>query len=415
MSTVRTLATAVIGVLAAACAPAPPSVNAIGAGYVQAALRLAQHDPSLVEAWRGPSRLEPGPRGPVKQIAADIAALLDQAAGAAADISSAEEQARVRYLTLQLNALRFAADRQLGRATTIDEQVKEEFALELPPFDAGPVQKHLAEIGALLPGKGTLAERVSDLRRRIQVPSEIKREVFEAALAACKNVSASVFSLPAQEAVEIRMSVFGQHQGWDGLADHTGDYHTEIWINEEVPLDVSRALRLACHEGYPGHHVQHVLIDQLFESRQWIELRLTPAFGRHLLLSEGAAEVAAELAFPADRRAALYRDTLFPAAQIDDVDADVLVKVEDLQRELLPVVTDVARAYLASSITEARARERLASEALVADAGVMLAFIERQRARALVYGEGRRVIYSLLPRRDLAGLRALMRSTTALQ
>ena len=40
---------------------------------------------------------------------------------------------------------------------------------------------------------------------------------------------------------------------------------------------------------------------------------------------------------------------------------------------------------------------------------------ERQRARALVYGEGRRFIYSLLPSRDLAGLRAVMQSTTALQ
>ena len=45
----------------------------------------------------------------------------------------------------------------------------------------------------------------------------------------------------------------------------------------------------------------------------------------------------------------------------------------------------------------------------------MLAFIERQRARALVYGEGRRVIYSLLPSRDVAGLRDVMQSTTALQ
>jgi hypothetical protein len=157
------------------------------------------------------------------------------------------------------------------------------------------------------------------------------------------------------------------------------------------------------------------MIDQLFESRQWIELRLTPVFGRHLLLTEGAAEVASDLAIPADRRAALYREKLFPAAEVDAVDAAVLVRVEDLQRELLPVVTDVARAYLAGTITKARARERLANEALVADAGVMLALIERQRARALVYGEGRRLIYSRLPSRDLAGLRALMHSAAALQ
>jgi hypothetical protein len=161
--------------------------------------------------------------------------------------------------------------------------------------------------------------------------------------------------------------------------------------------------------------VQHVLMDQLFESRQWMELRLTPVFGRHLLLTEGAAEVASDLAFPADRRAALYREKLFPVAQVNSVDAAIVVRVEDLQRELLPVVSDVARAYLASAISKARARERLENEALMPDADVMLALIERQRARALVHGEGRRLIYSLLPSRDLAGLRALMHSTTALQ
>ena len=161
--------------------------------------------------------------------------------------------------------------------------------------------------------------------------------------------------------------------------------------------------------------MQHVLIDQLFESRQWIELRLTPSFGRYLLLTEGAAEVACDLAFSADQRATLYRDKLFPAAEVTSVDAAVLVRVEDLQRELLPVITDVTRGYLANTITKAQALERLANEALVADADVMLAFIERQRARALVHGEGRRLILSLLPSRDLAGLRALMHSTTAIQ
>jgi hypothetical protein len=414
MSTVRTLTLAVVAALTA-CGPVTPPLNALGAGYVQAALRLDQHDSSLVDAWRGPERMEPGPRGPVKNIAADIAVLREDAARAAADISSDEDRARLRYLTLQLDALRYAADRQLGRAASIDEQAKEEFAMAFPPLDAAAVQRTLAEIATLLPGKDTLAQRVNDLRRRVRVPREKRRAVVEAALAACKEVSAPVFSLPAHAAFTLGFSQFGAHAGWDGWANHAGDFRTEIWINEEYSLDVSRALRLACHEGYPGHHVQHVLIDQLLESRQWMELRLTPGFGRHLLLTEGAAEVASDLAFPADRRAALYRETLFPAAELNAADIDILVRLEDLQRELLPVVTDVARQYLASTITEERARERLTSEALVADADVMLAFIERQRARALVYGEGRRLIYSLLPSRDLAGLRALMQSTTALQ
>src|SRR5688572_16359920 len=55
MSTARTRTIVVLAALLAACAPPGAStLDAIAGGYVQAALRLAQHDPSLVEAWRGP-------------------------------------------------------------------------------------------------------------------------------------------------------------------------------------------------------------------------------------------------------------------------------------------------------------------------------------------------------------------------
>ena len=82
------------------------------------------------------------------------------------------------------------------------------------------------------------------------------------------------------------------------------------------------SLRLACHEGYPGHHVQFMLIDdELAGRRGWREFELTPAFGRHLLVTEGAAEAGAEMAFPLESRVALYRDVLLPIAGLPPQDA----------------------------------------------------------------------------------------------
>ena len=83
-----------------------------------------------------------------------------------------------------------------------------------------------------------------------------------------------------------------------------------------------------------------------------------------------------------------------------------LVSIEDILMELLPVVTDVARQYLDGSLDGTRAVEQLRDTALVANPEATLAFIERRRGRALVYGEGRRVVYAMLPTRDLPGLRA---------
>ena len=100
--------------VAVACSGAPPSLDRIGEGYVRAALQLAQHDPDLVEAFRGSDSLIPGPRVPVASIAADSARCgsgIDQHAN---DIGSGIEKARIDYLDSQLRALDFAAGRLLG-------------------------------------------------------------------------------------------------------------------------------------------------------------------------------------------------------------------------------------------------------------------------------------------------------------
>lgn len=397
---------------AIACANVPPPLDDIGEGYVRAALQLAQHDPDLVEAFRGSEALIPGPRVPVASIAAEIRALRSGIDLHAGDVGNHRDKTRIDYLDAQLRALDFAAGRLLGKSTSIDEQARDEFAVAFSQPDLEVVRQTLAEVDRLLPGPGRTIDRVTAFRRRLIIPDDRKPAVMQIALDACREAAAPVIDLPEGEGVAIR---FHKNMPWDAFARYAGSHRTTIEINDGGALDVSRALRLACHEGYAGHHAQHLLLDRLFEQRGWPELRLTPAFGRHLLLMEGAAEAGADLALPAGRRTMLYRDRLFPAASLDAGDVETLVRLDDLLPLLLPVVTEVGRQYLDSRITQAQAVERLSSEALISNAAATLAFIERRRARALVYGEGRRVIYSMLPAKNLAGLRDLFRSASAVE
>ena len=410
MRWMRALHAGAILALAAACS-APPSLDQIGEGYVRAALALAKHDPDLVEAWRGSEALIPGPRVPVAGIASEIDVLLKGIDQHANGVGSAVDKARIDYLDAQLRALGFAAGRLLGRPGSIDEQARDEFGIALGQPDTEAVQRTLAEIDRLLPGPGRTIERVNALRERLAIPEDRKSAVMQLALDACRDAVASTIDLPLDDAVTIR---FHKNMPWDAFARSAGAHRTIIEINDG-PIDVSRALRLACHEGYAGHHAQHLLIDRVFEQRHWPELQLTPGFGRHLLFLEGAAEVGSDLAWPADRRAVLYRERLFPAAGLDPKDIDALVRIEDLLPALLPVVTEVARQHLDSRITGEQAIERLSNEALVGNPQATLAFIERRRARALVYGEGRRVIYSMMAARNLESLRALFQSVSAVQ
>lgn len=398
--------------LLAACAPAPPSLDAIAESYVRASLRLAQHQPELVEAWRGPAEWQPGPRVPVAGIAEDIVELQRQLQLRELDVSSANERSRLDHLAGQLRALRFASERLLGRSAGIDDQAREEFDVAFDPFDAARARQVRDRIANLVPGTKPLADRVAALRFATTIPRDRHEPVMQMALAACRNATSRVLRLPPNESVSV---VFKPGLEWDGYARYSGHDHSDIEINDGAPLDVSRALRLACHEGYPGHHVQHLLIDRRFAEYRWPELQLAPGFGRHLLLAEGAAEAGADVALTPAARLALYRNELLPAAGLDPSLAATLTTVDDALVDLLPVVTDVARQYLASSITQERALERLRDEALVANPAATLAFIERRRARALVYGEGRRVVFTMMPTRDLEGLRAAFQAPAALQ
>jgi hypothetical protein len=389
----------------------PVTLDSVAEGYVRTSLKLAQHDPSLVEDWRGPESWRPGPRQPVAQLLEEISALEQHLVVAPSAISPGQEYVRGQYLAAQIKALRFAAERQLGRAASIDDQARDEFAGSFPPLDHAAIARAHDALNRLIPGDQPLAARLDRLRRDTIVPAARRADVIGQALARCRSASVPRVLLPKGESVRV---AFRTGLAWDAYARYLGDRQTAIEINDG-PLDVSRAFRLACHEGYPGHHVQHLLIDRLFEERRWPELQLTPGFGPHLLMLEGAAEVAADVVLTREQRVLLYRDGLFPAAGLTIDSVDTVVQVEELLIALLPVVTDVARQYLDGAITEERAVERLGHEALVANPEGTLAFIERRRARALVYGEGRRVVYGLMKTRDLAGLYAVFQRAAALQ
>jgi hypothetical protein len=58
---------------------------------------------------------------------------------------------------------------------------------------------------------------------------------------------------------------------------------------------------------------------------------------------------------------------------------------------------------------------RLSHAALAANRHAARAVREPRRARALVFGDGRRLVYEALPSRDLQGLFAAFRRAAALQ
>ena len=375
--------------------------------YARAALQLAQHDPQLVQDWRGPAAWRPGPRAPVADIAADLQDLerqLDRAAHDAAlreEFASLEPDDRMPYLLWQTRALELASRRLLGEHTRFADEVRALFG-DIPlPADAAAPRVALTALDRLLPGEAPLAERLVAYRRRLAVPDERRLEVFTAALDACRAATKAATRLvPDKESVEV---AFVSGLGWDGYARYLGHGRSRIEVNIDTPLDVSRALRLACHEGYPGHHTQFLLgdVEGLNQPGGRTELNLTPAFGPHLVIAEGAAEAATDLVMPAAERERVYRMILLPAAGLPVTDAKRIVEIEDLAAQAARAITPIVRDYLDGRLSTAAASERLVHDALIPSPDRFLAFVDRVRARAVVYPEGRRVLIGYLESKGL--------------
>jgi hypothetical protein len=375
--------------------------------YVRSALQLAQHDAQLVQDWRGPQAWRPGPRGPVAATAAAVDRLERDLEHRVHPRTYDGDVIGVRqdrgfdswhYLLWQSRALKLASRRLLGETTTFADELRALFGHIPVPADAPVPAEALAALNRLLPGDMPLAGRVAAYRSRLAIPDERRLEVFTAALGACRRATqAATRLLPDDESVEV---AFVSGMGWDGFARYLGNRRSRIEINTDTPLDVARALRLACHEGYPGHHTQHLLRD-LDGAGIHAAYDLSPAFGPHYVIAEGAAEAAADLVMTAADRERVYRDILLPAAGLPPGEAPRMARIDELVAQTARATTPIVRDYLDGRLTAAAAAERLSHDALIPSPDRFLAFVDRVRTRAVVYSEGRLVVRGYLESRGL--------------
>ena len=406
------LACVVAMIPAVACAPdPPPDLAPVASRYIQLTLGLARHDPSLVDHWLitapdSPPRREPVVtlRAEVDRLAADLAVVLPRTQG--------DDRQRAAHLEGQIRALQLVARRLMGESLPFTAEARLGLGIEPTRPNLVAIERARAALDAELPGPGPLAERVTRFRASFIVPPPNRDATMRAALTACREATrAAGLPLPDDEAIEL---AWADGLPWDAHARYLGGHRTRITVNASQPLDLARALRLACHEGYPGHHAQYIwTADAPVAGRGWTELALVPGFGPDLLIAEGAAEAGADLALPPDERPAVYRDALAPAAGLTgltDDDLQRLARIEALLADIEPVIGDIAGAYLDNRTTAAAAAQRLADEALLVDPDAFVAFIERRRTRLLAYSEGRRLVHDAISRHGIGYLHGLFTS-----
>jgi hypothetical protein len=389
----------VCAVIAMACHSSRGStetMNTLAERYVRLVLDLGQHDADYVDAYYGPPEWRKDAESKQAPLA-DIAARADALAAdidAARPSSDAEELVRLRhdYLRGQVGALRARAAMLMGRHFRFDEESKALYDAVAPIHAEREFADTLAQLERHLSGSGSLADRFDRFRRRFVVPPERLAATFNAAIDGCRSRTLQHITLPAGESFTVE---YVTNKSWSGYNWYQGRYRSLIQVNTDLPVFVERATDLACHEGYPGHHVYNVLLEKnLVRDRGWIEFTVYPLFSPQSLIAEGTANYGVEVAFPGADRETFERTVIFPTAGLDPAGADEYYTVLGLIDRLSYAGNEAARRYLDGQIDANGASRWLEQYGLMATsrAEQRVRFIDQYRSYVINYNLGKDMV-----------------------
>ncbi len=216
--------------------------------------------------------------------------------------------------------------------------------------------------------------------------------VFQKAIQACAERTRQHITLPAGEQFTVE---YVTNKSWSGYNWYQGGFRSLIQVNTDLPIYIDRAVDLACHEGYPGHHVYNALLEKhLVKDRGWIEFTVYPLFSPQSLIAEGSANFGIEVAFPGAQRIEFERTVLFPAAGLDPARAAEYYEVQGLVDQLGYAGNEAARRYLDGQIDATQAAAWLERYALMTHDRALqrVKFFDQYRSYVINYNLGKDMV-----------------------
>ncbi len=379
--------------------PASWALDDLAERYVHLALELGEYDSDYVDAYLGPAEWREQARKHLrtqKQLADDIAGILQELTDLSPD--GVLEQHRLDHLLKNVRAMDARARMVMGESFSFETEARLIYDVELSEYEMGRFDELLVEINALVPGEGDLAERVDAFRSQFTIAPDKVEAVFQAAVDECRRRTEMHIELPANERYSLEL-VTGTN--WGGYNWYQGDNHSLMQVNLDFPLNINRAVDLGCHEGYPGHHVWNMMVEnRLLKERGWIEYAVFPLFSPSALVAEGSGNYGVELAFPGDEKIRFEREVLFPMAGLDPQLAEPLERLNRLTSELAFARLATTRLYLDGEISRDEAIERTRKYSLTSKekAEKSVRFVEQYRSYVLNYSLGKLLVKEYVER-----------------
>lgn len=287
------------------------SFDAFDRQYLRLVLEIDKHIDGYIDAYNGPIALQDDVAARKKR---DPAALLNDLRRLREQIPQEDTQ-RAAYLTAVLRAVACTLDLLQGKSISYLDEVTRIYDVEPEPVNEAIFTDAHRELDTLLPGTGALADRLEARRKRYYLPREKILPMLQLARDEARRRTLALFDLPGDDGVEIELT---EDQPWGAYNWFLGDGRSLIQFNTDTPISALGLISTFAHEGYPGHHTEHMLKERRFvREKGYGEMAAALLHSPSAVIAEGIATTAVEIIFPDDSHHAWTRDVLLPAAGIE--------------------------------------------------------------------------------------------------
>ncbi len=387
-------------------------MNSVAEAYVKLVLQVGQHDPNYVDFYYGPEKWRPAPLDSVRiGDAAILSALSEETRQLQHRLNIINdntfneiEKLRYNYLVKQLQSVSGRVDMLSGEEKSFDEESKALYDAVAPVNDEAHFEEILSQLGQALPGYGNISRRLQRFRSQFVIPVEKLDDVFQAAISEGRKRTHEFIEMPQNERFKVE---YVTGKSWSAYNWYKGNSFSIIQVNTDLPIYIDRAIDLACHEGYPGHHAFSTLQEEhLTRRRSWIEYSIYPLFSPQSLISEGTANYGIEMAFPGHERIQFEKEVLWPLAGLDTTQVERYYEIQEMVRQLAYADNEAARNFLDGNIQRWEAIRWLRRYALMTadEAEQRLQFIEEYRSYVINYNLGQDIVKRYIERHSSTGV-----------
>ncbi|MBC7827500.1 MAG: hypothetical protein H7122_07135 [Chitinophagaceae bacterium] len=367
--------------------------NVLAEKYVRLGLTIGQYDADFVDAYYGPDSLKPASAksaGFPKDSLLSAVKTLQEACKKYTDSSQTNDTLRTRatWMSRQLDAFAERIKIFSGNTSPFNDESKQLFSVEPPVYNEDHFKSLVGQLDSLLPGAGQIPERMQVLAKKFIIPKDKVDTVFKTAIEEARKRTRVRYEMPANESFVLE---YVNDKPWSGYNWYKGNYQSVIQINIDLPILIDRAIDLACHEGYPGHHVYNVLLEKnLYRDKGWVEFSLYPLYSPQSLIAEGSANYGIEMSFPGNEGADFAKKTLLPVAGLDSSQVEVYFKTLSLKSKLNYARNEAARGLLNGTMDEKEALRWLTQYCLMSNemAAKSISFIRKNRSYVICYNYG---------------------------